>query len=214
MDKTSLASLALRNIGMDGINDITDNNPSAKACLNFWEPARDDVFSESDWPFASVQIPLVLASDTLLDWQYVYAYPVNVAAVWNVFCLGTLKVDVPLAFGPPSVTGTVASKEEQEFETKYSLKLGHRIIGSNNPDAYADVTYIITDPTIWSPKFCFAFAYRLAGLICVSLTGDAEKAKEMLAMASAITNEAKRVSFNERKKKPNNPSGYQAARGG
>lgn len=195
--KTDLSNLALNHIGMQPIQDITDLNDSAIACNTYWNPCRDDIFSEHDWAFASAQDALVLVPNTLLGWCYIYAYPPTAARVWNVYNLATVK-----------------EKEEQEFEAKNIPSAGIKVIGSNNSEAYADFTYIEEDPTLWEPKFAFAFSYRLAASIAKTLTGDDEIAKNMMTVYTGMLAEAKRVGFAEKKKKPNNESSTVKSRNG
>lgn len=195
--QTDLCNLALNHIGMQPIQDISDNNDSAIACQTYWNPSRDDIFSEHKWGFASAQDVLVLVPNKVLGWCYIYAYPSNCARVWNVYNCQNVK-----------------EKEEQEFEAINIPSAGIKVICSNNCEAYADFTYIEEDPTLWDPKFGFAFSYRLAASIAKTLTGDDEIAKNMMTVYNGMLNEAKRVGFAEKKKKPNNESGYVKSRNG
>lgn len=185
MDQTIILNMALHHLGMEPILSIDDLNPSAKVLNDFWVPARDDTFSEHQWPFADVQLSLQLLPDTIIGWDYVYGYPVNVARVWTVYSEGSVKY-----------------KNQRQFETKYLVTGDRRVICSNEPYAIADVTYIVENVAIWDPKFCMAHSLKMAALACPDLLGDHEKAAALSQMAGGVINEAKRIGASEQKSKP------------
>ena len=190
MDQTGILNMALHHLGIEPILSIDDLNPAAKVLKDFWVPARDDTYSEHRWPFADVQLALELVSGvTVIGWDYVYGYPVNVARVWNVYS-----------------EGQVAYKEEREFEKKYSPAYERSIICSNDDYAYADVTYIIENVDLWDPKFCMAHSLKMASLACPDLVGDGDKALQLMQLYTGVINEAKRIGSVEQKKKPNQNS--------
>lgn len=198
MDQTTILNMALHHLGMEPIVSITDLNPSAKVLNDFWIPARDDTFSEHQWPFADAQIPLQLLSASIIGWSYVYGYPVNVARVWTVYNEGSVKW-----------------KHEREFEKKYLVTEDRAVICSNEDLALADVTYIIPNVSIWDSKFCIAHSLKMAALACPDLLGDQDKAAQLSAMAGGVINEAKRTGASEQHTKPNQDSvnGSISARG-
>ncbi len=197
---------------MKPITDLTANNPSANAINTFWEPSRDDVFSEFRWPFATNIDLLDATTDTSPIWQVVYTYPTTAARVWTVFgALNTTQIN-PLD-GSTQFVSNITNEEQQEFEVYYSSFLGQKVIGSNNIDAYCRQTYIIEDFSIWDAKFIMAFSYRLAANMTVLLTGDGDKALKMMSVYNAFMAETKRTAYSERTKKPSQISGYQTSRG-
>jgi len=194
--KIDICNMALAHLGMKAITSITAPNPASIACNEFFDPSRDDVFSESRWPFASASEPLVLSTETVLGWNYAYAYPVKAAAVWDVYN-----------------EGSVSDKEEQEFEVIFKPSSNLRIVCSDLQLAYADYTYILEDTGIYSPKFVMALSYRLAASMSHTLIGSAEVGLKLLDIYGAAISEAKRVSSREKKKKPRQTSSYQDSRG-
>ena len=198
MDQTIILNMALHHLGMEPIISINDLNPSAKVLNDFWIPARDDTFSEHQWPFADAQISLQLMTNTIIGWDYVYGYPVNVARIWNVYNEGSVKW-----------------KHEREFEKKYLVAEDRAVICSNEDSAFADVTYIVSNVSIWDPKFCMAHSLKMAALACPDLLGDQDKALQIMTVYNGIINEAKRIGSSEQKTKPNQEAtdGYIAARG-
>ncbi len=186
-----LCNLALNHIGMRKIGSLDGTDPSAVACTNFFEPCRDDVFREFQWPFCTVQQTLNQSIITVpLGWTYCYDYPVsNTAGVWYVFNDATAK-----------------QKHLQDFEVLYDPESGTRIIGSDLDGAYAEMTYIVTNTLLWDAKFDMAMSYRLAATICPILTGDNDKALKIMNLYMAMINEAKRIAAVEKLKKPDRTS--------
>ena len=202
LGQTQICNLALYHIGENQIGDISDPVPEALACQQYWIPCRDDLFNEHEWGFAQSQIPLVLLPapsgySLLAGWAYAYAYPVQVGGVWAVYN--------PLHY---------KKKEEIEFDKYYIQSTGMLALGSNEPNAICDATSIVVDPTIWDSKFALAFSYRLAASLAIALTGDEAVAQAQMALCLAMTNESKRIGYNEKKKKPHQVHGYRDARGG
>lgn len=150
--KLDIFNLALNHVGMNKILSDSDiSSPSGKACNRYFEPCRDDLFSEHEWPFASVQLELAESSETaLLGWDVMYDYPSEtISKVWSVF------------------NSAVADrKHEQDFEERYFLDATADTWSSGTTYAvgdyvdYNDVTYISilaginhipsSSPTYWS----------------------------------------------------------------
>lgn len=196
VSKVSICNLALNHLSANTINSLSEDSPSAVACNSFYDDSLNDVFSEFQWPFATVRETLVLSSAEVLGWDYVYQYPVKAAAVWSVFD-----------------EATVDKKHEQEFETFFIPSQNIRVIGSNLASAYAEYTYKVSDPTIYNAKFVIAFSYRLASAMAFSLTGSEKTGIDLLSVYNAILAEAKRMAYSERLKKPTQTSGYVTSRG-
>lgn len=197
LGQDQICNLALSNIGANQIGDISDDTPEAQACNSFWIPCRDDVYSEHQWAFANAQVALNQLTTNSPGWAYTYAYPNNVARVWAVYNPCNAK-----------------RKNEIEFDTLYIPGSGVRSIVSNEPLAICDATYIIADPLLWDAKFAIAFSERLSAQIAVPLTGDAAVAQAHLMVYTALIAEAKRIGYNEQRKKPHKSQGYRDARGG
>jgi len=196
--KVDICNLALSHLGMNAITSLTEDNPSVRACNYFFDPSRDAVFSDYKWPFANVAEALVGVTDTVLqlEWQYIYVYPTQAAAVWTVYNESTIK-----------------SKDTEEFEVAFQVVNNRKVICSNNITAYAEYTYKVKDTTIFSPNFVILLSLRLASSMAHSLIGDVEVGKDLLTSYTNAVSEAKRISYNERKKKPYQTSAYVNSRG-
>jgi hypothetical protein len=200
LTQLEVTNLALKHLGQNSITQaqLTANtDPRAVNANVFWEPCRDEVLGEARWSFATSTLALSSIDTTDLEWEYVYTYPTMcVGTVWNVYD-----------------EGTITNKEEQQFEVKYLPSQSNKCIYTNLADAYAEFTYKVTDPEIWSDKFAMAFSYRLASSMAVPLTGDADKGLKLMEIYNAILGEAKRLGSSEKRTKPNQDSNYVNARG-
>ena len=196
VSKIDIANMALTHIGMKPIANLLENSPAAISCNLFFENCRDDVFRESRWPFAAVRSKLLTATEEVLGWDYIYAYPQKAMTVWAVFDEQT--TDKP---------------DQQDFEVRFIPESNRKVICSNLADAYADYTYKVEDTSLYDPKFSMALSYRLAASIAMNLTGSAELGLKAMEVYNAIISEAKRISGSERTKKPVVESSYQNSRG-
>lgn len=209
---TDICNMALGHLGLQPIADISDTSKRALACQQFFNNSRDDVFSEHRWPFATVITTLVSVNYTFPQWLFTYAVPVNSSRVWTVFGINqSLQVN-PNDNSMQFIDNT-QEEESIEFETLYVPADNIRIIATNQGNAYCRYGHIVVDTTIWTPKFCMAFSYRLAAAICNTLTGDAAKALTLMQIFQGFNSEEKRIGTTEQIKKPFQKSGYQKARG-
>lgn len=209
---TDICNMGLGHLGLQPIGDIADTNKRALACQQFFNPSRDDVFSEHRWPFNTAIDTLRSVSYAYPNWNFAYAFPVNAARVWTVFGINqSLKVN-PNDSSMQFVDNTM-EEESIEFESLYVPTDNVRIIVTNQANAYCRYGYIVQDTTIWTPKFIIAFSYRLAAAMCHRLTGDAQKGLQLMQIFQGFNVEEKRVGATEQIKKPIQVSGYQKARG-
>jgi hypothetical protein len=202
MTKTEFFNLALHHLGItQRLTDAeitADLKPQAKVLNDFFIPFVRSVFQEHQWAFATVQEELVAASEEVpLGWTFAYDYPTaNAATIWTVFNEGTL-----------------IEKDKQDFDTYYLPTTDTRLIVSNLDEAYAEYTYIIEDVESWREKFAVAMSYSFAATVSSAVTGDAEKGLKLLAVYGTLIADVKRIDASEKRKKPQQTSGYQQARG-
>jgi hypothetical protein len=199
MTQLQIVNLALHHLGMKSITQaqLTANAiPSSVEANIFWEPCRDEVLGETNWSFSTSTLCLSALDIDDLEWEYVYSYPtLSVGAVWAVYD-----------------ESTVDNKYDNNFEVKYTPSQTAKCIYSDLDHAYAEYSYKVTDPAIWSDKFNMAFSYRLAAEMAIPLQADAKKAADMLILYNGIVGEAKRIGASEKIKQPNQTSRYQTSR--
>lgn len=188
--------MALTHLAMNPIVSVNDNNPAASCADIFWQNALDDTFSEHRWPFANTQEQLAELDKTIIGWDYVYAYPTKAACVFYVYDEGSWQ-----------------KKEANEFEEFYlPAPDNKRVIATNIEQAYAEYTYKVTDTTLWNAKFVLSFSYKLAALMAHSLTGDKTMAAGINPLFKSSIDDAKRLTSQEKIKKPYRQSSAYDAR--
>lgn len=199
MTKLEIVNLSLRHQGMLPITQVqldANVHPSAVAANAYWEPCRDEVLGESEWSFATTTLAMSTVAVSDLKWEYVYSYPTMcVGSVWSVYD-----------------EATVDSKDSQEFEVRYVPDESDKCIFTNLQYAYAEFTYKVEDPEIWSDKFAMAFSYRLAASMSPSLSGDSNKGLKLMDIYNVILSDAKRIGSSEKIKKPPEKCSYIEAR--
>lgn len=197
MTNLQIINLSLVNLGQNVITQaqLTANaHPSAVAANLWWEPCRDEVLGANNWSFATVTQVLTALDITDSQWDYVYSYPavtLAVSSMWKVFN-----------------DGTAATSDEQEFTVKYIPTLGVTAIFTDLDDAYAEYTYKVTDTTLWTNEFNMAFSYRLSAAMAKMITGASDLGTAAMAIYNGLISEAKRLSFSEKPKKPEENCGY------
>lgn len=195
VSKIDICNMALAHLGMKGITSITENNPSAIACNTFFVPSRDDVLGETNWTFAKASEPLVLSTEEVLGWSYIYSYPVKATTVWDVFN-----------------EATASDKGKQEFEVVLKPAQSSRLVCSDLSFAYADYTYQLSDTGLYTPKFIISLSYRLAAMMAHTLVRSTKVGLELTQVYAAALSEAKRINGSEKKRKPKQNSCYQDSR--
>lgn len=196
----TIYNLALSHIGQKPVANTTDETqPEILACNTHFEAARDSVLSQIAFPFNSAPIELdqhLNINDTSIPgWSYFYTYPASTLAIWDVYS-----------------SANASSAFEKDFEVRFLPAIGAKIVCSDEADAYANVSYLVSDYTLWDDRMIEAISYKLAAAICMSITGDAELAMKVRDMYNVIVNEAKRKSHREKRKKHSPTSAYKSAR--
>jgi hypothetical protein len=196
----TIYNLALSHIGQKPVDNTTDTTqPEILACSTHFPNARDSVLAQIAFPFNAAPIELSLYttidSASIPGWTYYYTYPASALAVWEVYS-----------------SSNASTATEKDFEVRYLPAVAAKIICTDEEDAYANTSYLVTDYTLWDDRFIEAVSYKLAASICVQLTGDAELAAKYRDMFGIMVSEAKRKSAREKRKKHQTTNVYKAAR--
>lgn len=193
-------NLALSHIGQKPVANTTDTTqPEIRACDTHFANARDSVLAEMSFPFNNAAIELVCntnINDTSIPgWSYYYTYPASVLSVWDVYA-----------------SANASTAHEYDYEVRYLPATGEKVICSDEEDAYANCSYLVTDYTLWDDRFIQVVSFKLAAMIAVPITGDAELAQNMMNIYNVMSSESKRKSAREKRKKHNTTSSYKTAR--
>lgn len=193
-------NLALSHLGQKPVANTTDETqPEILACNTHFPNARDATLGAIAFSFNSS--PILLSQNTNINdtslpgWSYFYTYPSSVLQVFEVYN-----------------SANASSAAEKDFEVRYLPAISAKVICSNEQTAYANVSYLVTDYTLWDDKFIEAVSYKLAASICMSVVGDADLALKMRDMYAIIVHDAKRKTAREKRKKVSLTSAYKSAR--
>lgn len=196
----TIYNLALSHLGQKPVSSTTDETqPEILACNTHFAAARDAVLAQLAFPFNNA--PIALSLYTTIDdisipgWTYFYTYPSSALAVWEVYN-----------------SGNASTAFEQDFEVRYLPAVAAKIICTDEADAYANVSYLVTDYTLWDDRFIEAVSYKLASAIAIPIGADVDLAMKVRDMYNIMIHEAKRTSAREKRKKPTTTSGYKRCR--
>lgn len=193
----TLVNLSLVTLGQNVITQaqLTANAiPSAVAANLWFDTCRDEVLGANNWSFATVTETLTALDKEDSQWDYVYSYPAStlcVSSIWRVWN-----------------DATADTADQQEFAVKYIPTLGVTAVFTDLDEAIAEYTYKVEDTDLWTREFSMAFVYRLAAAMAISLTGAKDKGIEASVTYNNLISEAKRLSFSEKKKKPDEDCKY------
>src|SRR4051812_32897245 len=81
-----ICNMALGHLAVGkAIGALTEASQEARACLRFYEQARDEVLRDFPWPFATtVEALALVAVQPTTEWGYSYRYPLNCLALRRI----------------------------------------------------------------------------------------------------------------------------------
>ena len=155
-DKETICNMALAHLGiLETVEDMdTDRTKEAKACRIFYDQARREVLSDSEWPFAVVTDDLVLDSEDYSDeWGYAYVFPSTALRIIRPFS----------GIRPDSTASQIPYRVFSDGTDKLIL--------TGQADASFQYIEDVEDTTRFSPDFDQLLALKLAGYIAPAVTG-------------------------------------------
>lgn len=187
--KILICNMALAHFGGGNISSLTEDSEQARLVETLYDNCLEQTFASFQWSFANVEQALASSVTTRNSWNYVYAYPANCARMIRVYAAGCARE---------------AKKEPFKIFTTGAVKL----IACDIEDAIGEFTYIITDPTLFSPGFVKAFSYYLAAELVTAMTGNAQKAQEMMQKFQLSLADAQYTDAVENNEQPKWPTSY------
>jgi hypothetical protein len=139
----SICNMALGWVGTRSIASMTENSPEARACSQFYEPARAQTLRDHAWNFAQARVALASLPVPAAYSEYAYAY------AWPSDCLRALKV-------------RNAAGMEEDFEVVLAPDGASRMILTNAASAVLVFTKDVEDPGVFDPLYVRALARRVA----------------------------------------------------
>lgn len=202
LDGTDVCNLALAHLGLPAISDAEFLVPTNKQSIiikRYYRPTRDALLREHPWRGATLNIALVIAAGIEVDgWEYIYEYPVAVAAGLTAGAQFIQKVFTDTSAKDP------APIEYKLFHEMAVATGGQTVIAANEADAYAQITIMGDDEVSDSPPdfpgqgvktydalFVMAWSYLIAASAAIVLTGDAAKAEGMARWHAIYLDKAK-----------------------
>ena len=196
--EVEICNLALSHLG-DAANVASINPPEGSAqaehCQRWYPVARDALLEMHDWGFATKRALLALVENPFSQWAYAYAKPsdaLKIIAIMASDAPGDYAVGQPLAGSTPLQVDQRGVYIPQQFVTETDDD-GREIIYTNQVNALARYTKLITDTGRFSPMFRDTLACYLASFLAGPVlkgdsgisTGRAKltQAMEMLARA-------------------------------
>ncbi len=197
--KTEICNLALSHLGVSKeiANIDTEKSASALACRRFYESARDEIFRDFNWPFATNYIALELIEENPnTDWAFSYRYPSDCTRIRKI--LSGLRND------------------SRQSRVSYEIARDDtaRLIFTDERDAVIKFTKKTTTESFYPQDFVMALALLLAAYIAPRLTaGDPFKVGERAFNLYLLSKQkAEAGSFNEQQNDENVESEFVRAR--
>ena len=188
--ETDIANWALAHLGQGlTIADLTEASTEARACAQFFEPARDEMLAEFDWPFATVIDELTLVEeDPNEDWEYSYRYPTD--------CLKLRRI----------LSGARMDSQSSAIPYKIAQDSSGMLVFTDQEDAQVEYTIRKDAIGLWPIKPCLALSYRLAMYITPRIIQDERKLSSVLErMYMMSVSSARAAAANEEQMPPMPP---------
>jgi hypothetical protein len=149
---TDICNMALTQIGVDLISDVTEETLEARLCNARYEDTRDACLRAQPWNFATVYTTLATTATTPA-WRYTYQYELP-ADCLRVIELGDLSYQYELAADRKLLTNCQAP-----LSIKYTKK--------------------VTDVTLMDESFKQAWATLLASELTLAISKDGPRARTL-----------------------------------
>ncbi len=194
----SICNLALSNLGKDTINALSEASAEARACNQFYEHTRDTLLQAYPWRFAGkTQALAPLTNDKPGQWAYAYKRPNDCLKVRWVRPRYSAD-DFPL------------SKQE---EISFPYEVEGETIYCNVEAAFLRYTFLLTDPTKYSPLFVEALAWALTVRLAMPMTRDIKQRNDAFKLAQMSRGEAETADANEVRETSDHDSEFVQGRG-
>ena len=187
-NKLNIVNLALSHLPSKPLTSTTDSGidteetPQAEATVRIYEFALKETLAAYNWGFAKVKEALSDSTFSPLVYDYAYIHPGdNCVAIRRIFNAST--ADRTLS---------------ENYEIQYDSANDTQVIVTDIDDAYIEYTYYVVNEALYTAHFVTAFSYRLASGLAMPLTGDKEKAKELMNLFNNAISDAHRIEHSQR----------------
>lgn len=196
--EVQIANLALQKLGEESILTLNDDLTRALEIKLAFASVRDAELNRRRWRFSFTRVSLpALVSTPDSDYGYQYQLPGDFIRLIEGGDIRTV-VDMSDFRGSPTLDYSI---EGRKILTDVGAPLAIRYIAS------------ITDTTLFTPAFDYAFASRLAYETCERITGSTKKQNACLVDYRMAISEATRAQALELPSAPQADDTWIAARG-
>lgn len=206
--EVDICNIALSHLGDSAtVTSIDPPEGSAQAthCQRFYPVSRDSLQELHTWGFCTRREPLALLSNTVPEWQYVYAAPAGVLNYISILAADApndYSQDFPLAYTQQGIVNTGQGMYTPQQFAVETLSDGTEVIYTNQENATLRYTVSVTDPTLFSPLYVDALSHylaaKLAGPVLKGEAGRGE-AKAQLQLFASIMARATVSDANQRR---------------
>lgn len=161
--KVDIINLALGKLAQDvGIAAVSDATKAARVFNRLWDPMRDLVLAERNWPWAMKSMALAVASEAAQPgWAYRYTYPNDCITAIAVTDEAGLRMTRRLArFCDEDYLQSIHSVGAYDWETSYGTQ--DASINTDVEAAYLVYVLRVEDTGRYPAHFVDALAWRLA----------------------------------------------------
>lgn len=209
--EVEICNRAIGRVGVDQlIESLDDPNNRARNCKLQYEPCRDEVMADFPWNFAQTSVALALVANvTVPGWGYVYRYPANCYKVHRVTGPEGMRMQGMAAWTPEVWNYDLIFPNRMPFSVMADpVNAGAKIIVSDVELAYAWFTSKVTDPSMFSPLFRSALAWRIAMELALSLRAAPNLYNNAANQYGWAVSQAQVLSLGEEApdRQPNSPS--------
>ena len=158
LTKTIICNMALAHLGISreltNVDTTDASTPIGKACNLFYETARDKVFRDFLWPFATrVDALSLVQEEPSTEWRYAYRYPSD--------CKRIVRIQ----------SGVRPETKTSRVNYRVVADGSGRLILTDKEEAELEYVMQLTDMTKWTEDFALMFSLLLAFLIAPRVTG-------------------------------------------
>jgi len=201
-----IANLALSHLG-DTATVASLNPPEGSAqsehAARFYPIARDTLLEMHTWRFSTKRVALAKLTSNWPEWDFAYAKPSDASKVWAVLPPdatddNSAPARLPSAIVPPG-TPDWGVYTPQPFTMEVDAS-GAEVIYTDQDNAVARYTHVVTDTSRFSPLFVMALSWHLASMLAGPvIKGDAgaAEAKRATAMMQSYLSQAKESDANQ-----------------
>ena len=155
--------------------DPPEGSAQSEHCARFYPIARDSLLEMHTWSFATKRVQLAQLGSGWPEWDFAYAAPADMVNIVAVLPPGATDDYSQVPIGAPAGTGGVYVPVPFACETN---EAGAYVIYTDQDDAVARYTALVTDTTRFSPLFVTTLSWHLASMLAGPiLKGDVGQAE-------------------------------------